>query len=231
MLNQSQEQLLLEGAKLFQVALSSETIAHFALLIEEIQRWSKIADLLSQTDSETLIRKHIVDSFSLLSHIHSGSKMLDLGSGAGFPGVPVAIADPHIKVILVEARRKRANFLKEVIRTLNLRNSHAHEGRAEKLVEEKGWQTEFDVVVTRATWNISTFLSLAHPFLRHGGLAIAMKGPKILEELAGIGESGENLGFSTPGFTSYSLLGNEKRTLAVFTKISPTENVSRKTSQ
>ena len=229
MLNRSQEQLLLEGANLFLITLPGDALARCTIFIEEIQRWSKIVDLLSQTDPETIIRKHIIDSFSLLPLIPSGSRVLDLGSGAGFPGIPIATANPNIQATLIEARRKRANFLKEVIRTLNLHNSRAYEGRAEKLAEEKGWQIGFDVVVTRATWNITTFLHFANPFLRRNGTAIAMKGPKSQEELTELEESRESQEFSSPTIMPYSLPGNEKRTLAIFTKISPAEYVSRKT--
>src|ERR1700752_679278 len=102
--------LLCEGAAQFSLTLSEATVTQFATFIEEIQRWSKIADLLSQTDPETLIRKHILDSLALLPWIPAGSRVLDLGSGAGFPGLSLAIAGPRIRVTLIEARRKRANF-------------------------------------------------------------------------------------------------------------------------
>ena len=220
MLNRNQEKLLLEGAKFFQVILSSEAIAQFSIFIEEIRRWSKVADLLSQTDPDILIRKHILDSLALLPLLPPGIRILDLGSGAGFPGIPIAIASSHIKIVLIEARRKRANFLKEVIRTLDLNNAHVHEGRAERLSEEEGWQAKFDVITTRATWNISTFLHFAHPFLRQNGTAIAMKGPKLQAELQTLAKSRESQDFSTPEVTFYSLPGNEKRNIAIFTKIS-----------
>jgi 16S rRNA (guanine527-N7)-methyltransferase len=155
--------------------------------------------------------------------------VLDLGSGAGFPGIPIAIANPSIQVILIESRRKRANFLKELIRTLNLRNSSAHEGRAEKFAEVEEWKMRFDITTT--TWNIATFLNLANPFLRQNGTAIAMKGPKLQGELIKLERSNEHHGFSAPYITSYSLRENEKRAIAIFTKIGPTENVSRKTQQ
>ena len=112
MLDKNQTRLLREGAQQFSLTLSEETVSQFAAFIEEIQRWSKIADLLSHTDPATLIRKHILDSLALLPWIPVGSRVLDLGSGAGFPGLPLAIAGSGIRVSLIEARRKRANFSK-----------------------------------------------------------------------------------------------------------------------
>src|SRR5215207_4400129 len=168
--------LLREGAAQFSFTLTEEIITQFATFIQEIQRWSKIVDLLSQTDPETLIRKHILDSLALLPWIPEGRRMLDLGSGAGFPGLSLAIVKPDLSITLIEARRKRANFLKESIRKLRLHNVKAYEGRAEDLSRKKDLQGAFDIVVTRATWNISSFLNIARPFLHPHGFVMAMKG-------------------------------------------------------
>jgi len=213
--------MLREGAKQFSLTLPEATVSQFAIFIEEIQRWSKIADLLSQTDPETLIGKHILDSLALLPWIAAGSRALDLGSGAGFPGLPLAIVNPGISVTLIEARRKRAHFLKESIRKLGLRNAKAYEGKAEHLSQERDLQAAFDLVTTRATWNISLFLTLASPFLRPDGIAMAMKGPRLPEELKETRDSIEKTGFSLMDTKSYTLAGNEKRNLAFFTKSSP----------
>lgn len=218
MLNKDQAQILLEGAKQLFVPLPEETLIQFAIFIDEIQRWSKIADLLSQTDPDTLIRKHILDSLALLPWIPSGSRVLDLGSGAGFPGLPIAIANQSLKVTLVEARRKRANFLKESIRKLGLHNAKAHEGRTEELAQEQELLRAFDIVTTRATWNIALFLRHADPFLRHRGVALAMKGPRFREEFTKMRESIEKTGFFHSDTKTYTLSGNEKRNIAFFTK-------------
>lgn len=220
MLGKKQTQMLREGAEQFSLTLSEEAVSQFATFIEEIQRWSKIADLLSQTDSETLIRKHILDSLSLLPWIPSGSRVLDLGSGAGFPGLPLAIANPEINLTLIEARRKRANFLKDSIRKLQLKNAKVYEGRAEDLSREKGLQAAFNIITTRATWNIPLFLTLASPFLRQHGVAIAMKGPKLSEELVKIRNKIEKIDFSHFDTKFYVLAGNEHRSLALFNKVS-----------
>jgi 16S rRNA (guanine527-N7)-methyltransferase len=221
MLDQDQTRLLREGAQQFSLTLSEETISQFATFIEEIQRWSKIADLLSQIDPTTLIRKHILDSLALLPWIPEGSRVLDLGSGAGFPGLPLAIAKPEVLVILIEARRKRANFLKACIRKLALRNASAYEGRAEHLSQRKGLQAAFDLVTTRATWSIASFLNLARPFLRPEGIVMAMKGPKLQQELEELRADIEKIGFSHTDTKTYTLTRNEKRNIVLFTKTSP----------
>jgi 16S rRNA (guanine527-N7)-methyltransferase len=213
--------LLREGAAQFSLTIPEETVTQFATFIQEIQRWSNIANLLSQTDSETLIRKHILDSLALLPWIPSGSRVLDLGSGAGFPGLPLTIANPELSVTLIEARRKRVNFLKASIRKLELHNAKVYEGRAEELSQEKNFHAAFDVVVTRATWNIPLFLSLASPFLCPQGVALSMKGPNLTAEILDIHDKIKKIGFSHTNTKLYTLSGNEKRNIAFFTKTSP----------
>ena len=220
MLDKDQIRILREGAAQFSLTLRDETISRFGTFIEEIQRWSRIGDLLSQTDPETLIRKHILDSLALLPWVPEGSRVLDIGSGAGFPGLPLAIAAPWIRVTLIEARRKRANFLKDAIRKLALRNIRTCEGRAEDLSQEKDLQSAFDIVATRATWNICTFLTLATPFLRLDGTVMAMKGPKLHQELEDQHEELTKIDFSHIDTKSYTLTGNEKRNIAFFRKTS-----------
>jgi 16S rRNA (guanine527-N7)-methyltransferase len=210
--------LLREKAAQLSLTLSEETVTQFATFIQEIQRWSYIVNLLSQTDPETLIRKHILDSLALFPWIPPGSRVLDLGSGAGFPGLPLAIIAPGINVTLLEARRKRANFLKESIRKLGLHNAKVYEGRAEELSQEKDMQAAFDIVMTRATWNISLFLTLASPFLRPNGVAITMKGPKLQQELEEMRGKIGSLGFSHTNTKSYTLTENENRNIAFFAK-------------
>ncbi|MSQ46787.1 MAG: 16S rRNA (guanine(527)-N(7))-methyltransferase RsmG [Deltaproteobacteria bacterium] len=219
-IDQEQTRMRREGAQQFALTLSEETVSQFATFIAEIQRWSTIADLLSQTDPATLIRKHILDSLALLPWIPQGSRVLDLGSGAGFPGLPLAIAAPGISVTLIEARRKRANFLKASIRTLGLRNVNAYEGRAEHLSHEDTLQAAFDIIVTRATWSIALFLTLARPFLRPDGIVMAMKGPKLQQELEELRDDIEKTGFSHTDTKAYTLAGNAQRNIAFFSRTS-----------
>ncbi len=125
------------GAKLLKVELTEDNIAQIAIYLEELNRWAKIADLVSQSDPGIIIRKHILDSLAALSVLPQQGRLLDLGSGAGFPGLPLAIANPALSVTLLEPRRKRVNFLREVLRKANLSNARAHEGRAEEVIEKK----------------------------------------------------------------------------------------------
>jgi 16S rRNA (guanine527-N7)-methyltransferase len=186
MLTQPQAQLLTDGARQLGVPLSDEGIAQFSLYLEEIERWAKVTNLVAQTDPEIFIRKHFLDSLAIVPLVPSDGRLLDLGSGAGFPGLVLAIVSPSLEVSLVEPRRKRANFLREVMRKTQLSNARVYEERAEVLVESVSFRNVFCVVVTRATWNLQEFLRLASPFMTEDGMALAMKGTKGEKELIGL---------------------------------------------
>ena len=174
---------LVEGAHELGIFLSGDTISSLLIYLETLQRWSKTTDLVSQPAPEVVIHKHILDSLAVSPLLPPQSRFLDLGSGAGFPGIILAMAEKERSVALVEPRRKRANFLKDVTRMARLKNVKVYESRAESCAGEPDMQRSFDAVVTRATWDIRTFLSFAEPFLDDRGMALAMKGKKGEQEL------------------------------------------------
>ena len=176
--------LLKEGARKLGVELSQENVDRFLIYLEEIILWTAKIDLVSQTDPASIIRKHFLDSIAMLPHISEASSILDLGSGAGFPGIPLAMLMPNSSVSLIEARRKRINFLKQAARKIQGKNLVIYEGRAEILAKESTLQNTFDIVISRATWDNRTFLRLATPFLRTGGKILAMRGPQKNDEIA-----------------------------------------------
>lgn len=222
MLAPAHARLLDEGARQLGVSLSDADIARFALYIEELLRWSKMADLVAQTDPVLLIRKHFLDSLAIAPLMPPAGRVLDLGSGAGFPGLVLAIIAPTLQVTLVESRRKRANFLKTVSRTMNLSQVRVYEGRAEVLAHTPPLSASFDMVVTRATWPLAALLSLAAPFLPANGQVLAMKGPKVEQELADLGKNlMHDARWALRRRYVYSLpFGKEKREAVIFDKLS-----------
>jgi 16S rRNA (guanine527-N7)-methyltransferase len=217
--------LLTQGAEQLNVTVTEDQISQITTYLEELQRWAKIVDLVSQSDPTTIIRKHILDSLAVLPLLPANGRILDLGSGAGFPGLPIAITKPHLFVNLLEPRRKRVNFLKEVIRKTSLTNARAYEGRAEEFVTREGWQSAFNIVISRATWNLREFLLHALPFLGEDGFIIAMKGQKGKEEL--MEAKGNLIEFNLTPQTQYHYVlprEGEKRSILILKK-----NVSRDT--
>src|SRR5262245_9846012 len=129
MLNQVRTRLLTEGARFLGLELTSEQLTNFSLYLDELVRWSKVTNLISQADPEIIIRKHILDSLAVSLLIPSNIPILDLGSGAGFPGLVLAVVQPTCAVVLIEARRKRVSFLKETVRKTQSKNVRVYEGR------------------------------------------------------------------------------------------------------
>ena len=219
MLNRAQTRLLTEGAQFLGLELSGEQVANFSLYLQELARWSKVTNLISQTDPETIIRKHLLDSLAVSPLIPSDIRLLDLGSGAGFPGLVLALMQPARNVVLIEARRKRVSFLKATVRKTQSKNVKIYEGRAETLAAQASLQNSFPVAISRATWSLKEFLFLAQPFVADRGIIISMKGPRGEQELHDLGVFPQTLGFSLRNLQKYALpFGEERRTALVFAK-------------
>lgn len=164
-------QLLDQGAARLAMPLAHTTLDSVCVYLDELQRWSRIVNLVSVPDPQTVIRKHVLDCLALASQLSFEGRLVDLGSGAGFPGLILAMLDPGRPVGLIEARRKRAHFLKAVVRRLGLRNVKVYEGRAETLVQQERFRAAYRVAVSRATWNLAQFLSLVQGFVEPDGCA------------------------------------------------------------
>ena len=207
--------LLSQGARRLSVPLAHTTLDSVCVYLDELQRWSRIVNLVSVADPSTVVRKHVLDCLALASQLSFEGRLVDLGSGAGFPGLILAMLDPERSVDLIEARRKRAHFLKAVVRRLGLRNVAVYEGRAGTLVQQERFRATYRVAVSRATWNLAQFLSLAQGFVEPDGWAIAMKGPGVEDELRHVPAQASP--FVLYSCYDYTLpLGTESRTLLTF---------------
>ena len=207
--------LLSQGARRLSVPLDHTTLDSVCVYLDELQRWSRIVNLVSVPDPQIVIRKHVLDCFALASQLSFEGRVVDLGSGAGFPGLILALLDPGRPVGLIEARRKRVHFLKAVVRRLGLRNVAVYEGRAETLVQQERFRAAYRVAVSRATWNLAQFLSLAQGFVEPEGWAIAMKGPGVEDELRHVPAQASP--FVLYSRCDYTLpFGTESRTLLTF---------------
>lgn len=146
---------------------------------------NRFLNLTAITDKEEFDQKNINDSLKLLEFhcFMPGEKVLDLGTGAGLPGIPLAIMVPDIQVTLVDARQKKIKFLQELLTELDLSNVKAIAARAEELGRNPIYRESFDTVVTRALAPLNVLLEYSIPLLRRGGLLFAYKGPKGEEEL------------------------------------------------
>ncbi|MEW6333459.1 MAG: 16S rRNA (guanine(527)-N(7))-methyltransferase RsmG [Thermodesulfobacteriota bacterium] len=175
---------LSEGAAAVGAPLGKAELDLFALYHRELLLWNRRINLVSQQTSGQIALRHFVDSLTPLTRIEKPDGLLiDLGSGAGFPGIPLRIALPGLRLTLVESSRKKASFLAHIVRTLGLEQVTIIRERIEALFGEPICAGAFDTALSRAAFKLPELLRMASFFLKPGGLLIAMKGPEPAEEM------------------------------------------------
>ena len=211
------ERLLTAGAVCFDVELSPHQTKAFRDYLSLLSFWGARLNLTAIHDEDLVVRRHFIDSLSVVPLVSRHGSLLDIGSGAGFPGIPIKLALPGKPVYLVEPRRKRANFLRHVARELKLTGLHVIESRIEDLAGEG--LPAIEETVTRGFSDIPGFLKVSGSLLAQGGLCVLMQGPKgaavqdqVREELPEYGLRPErNVSFELP-------FGGERRTVLLFRK-------------
>lgn len=169
------------------VRLSSEALEQFETYVEGIKAWSARGSLVSRNDLGVLAERHFLECLALVPFLPEGPfDLLDLGSGAGLPGIPVKIVRPEVHVSLLESKRTRTLFLAHIREVLGLSGLEVIRARAEQACLERDYRTQFRVVTARAVTAFPLLWQLAVPFLEPGGELIAFKGPG---EFAEVGES------------------------------------------
>ena len=153
--------LIIDGARTFDIELKSDQTEKFAVHARELIRWNKTFNITTITDPVEIALKHFLDSLPAAHHIPPDATLLDIGSGGGFPGIPLKILMPSLMVTLIDASRKKVSFLKHVIRSLKLDHIEALPMRAENLVTDSLYRKRFDVVISRAFAALALFVRLA----------------------------------------------------------------------
>lgn len=150
---------------------------YMKLLIE----WNNKINLTAITDEKEIITKHFVDSLIISKYINNNEKIMDIGTGAGFPGIPIKIINENVRINLVDSLNKRILFLNEVINELQIKDINAIHSRAEDLARLSQYRENYDIVVSRAVARLNTLLEYMMPFVKVGGVCICMKGSNIDE--------------------------------------------------
>ncbi len=174
--------ILKSGSREVGVSLNQHMLKMLLVYFNELKEWNQKFNLTSLRDDREIILDHFVDSLSVVPHLPHSGKLIDIGSGAGFPGLPIKIAKPELAVTLIEAKRKKINFLRQVILLLNLLDITVVHGRIEKLTTENECGL-FDILIARAFATLEPLLKLAAPLLKQGGQLIAMKSKEGEKEL------------------------------------------------
>ena len=218
-LSDSRESIIRTAAREVGIFLDQKQIQLFLIYLRELKEWNQKVNLTSLKDDTAIIKNHFIDSLSIIPHLPPAISLLDMGSGGGFPGVPVKIARPSLQVTLLEATRKKANFLRHLIRTLELSHITTLEGRAEAVTAHDQPHPFFDIVISRALTRLKPFLLLGEPFVKKGGYLLAMKGTKAEEELRESQKTIRDLSFTVSWKKEAQLPGtNKKRCLILLKK-------------
>jgi 16S rRNA (guanine527-N7)-methyltransferase len=175
------DKLLIKGLKALDLTPTEEQVSSFMTYLEELKRWNRAMSLTSLKTDEDIVVKHFLDSCLYLKALPPDVRSIaDVGSGAGFPGVPLKIMRPEFSVYLIESSGKKCSFLRHIRRTLNIDGMEVFEGRVEGV---EG--VEVDAALTRATFAVDDFVRKAGRIVKPGGVFVLSKGPKAREELKG----------------------------------------------
>ena len=168
--------------ELAETQFSDEVISRFQEFCFLLQKWNEKINLTSEKSALSILEKHVFDSLQYLRWLKSTHKVLDIGSGAGFPGIPIKILHPDLDLTLVDSQRKRCSFLREAIRSLKFEGIQVVEGRAESFSGQKSFLGEFDRVVFRGFSSLNTCLDVGLPFLKAGGKIVLKKSSKEMPD-------------------------------------------------
>lgn len=212
------------------ISLSEKQVEQFIIYYEMLVEKNKVMNLTAITEYEDVVVKHFVDSVLLnqIIDLNEVKSVIDVGTGAGFPGIPLKIVFPHLKITLLDSLNKRINFLKEVVDRLKLENVECIHGRAEDFGHNEDYRENFDLCVSRAVANLSTLSEYCVPFIKVNGMFISYKSANLDEELNNSENAIKILGCSISDNKSVILPGTSDNTVRKFIVIKKGNKLSKK---
>lgn len=211
-----------EYSKSINIMLSEEQKNMFYNYMRILIEWNKKINLTAITDEKDIIIKHFIDSLTVLKYIDNKSiNLIDIGTGAGFPGIPIKIVNNLNNITLLDSLNKRVVFLENVINELKLKQIEAIHSRAEEYIKS-GKREIYDIAVSRAVANMSTLLEYLLPYIKINGICICMKGPNIDDELKNAKKALNILGGEIINIDKFRLPDESKRNIIIIKKVKNT---------
>lgn len=222
------EKMLFEEAKKNSIILDNDQINKFIKYKELLKEWNNKINLTAITEDKQILMKHFIDSLEVVKYINKNSTVIDVGTGAGFPGIVIAIYfKGDIKITLIDALNKRIDFLEEVIKELNLLNIEIVHARAEELGQKEKYRESYDYALSRAVAPLNILLEFDIPFIKVGGKCLLLKGTKLNEEIQESNKALEVLNSKITNIYKYNYIldGEEyNRNIVEITKEKETPN-------
>ena len=192
-------ELLTKILKEYNIELTDKQISQYAEYMEQILEYNQHINLTSITDRDEFIKKHYVDSIlgALNDEFQAGETIIDVGTGAGFPGVPLAILFPEKEFVLLDSLNKRLKIVNEICKSIGINNVRVLHSRAEDAGKNKEYREQFDICISRAVADLSVLSELCLPLVREGGYFLSYKGPNYEEELEGAKKAIRTVGGKT----------------------------------
>ena len=217
----NKEQRLIENMKMISVELTDKQVSQFIKFYEMLVEWNKVMNLTGITEYDEVVMKHFVDSLSIVkvNGFDNVTSIIDVGTGAGFPGIPLKIVFPEIKITLLDSLNKRIKFLNAVIDELELENIETIHGRAEDFSKKEDYREQYDLCVSRAVANLATLSEYCLPYVKTGGTFISYKSGTVQEEAEEAEKAINILGGQVKDITYFKLPDSEiDRSLVIINK-------------